>query len=123
MATVSDVMTTDILSVRSTATLGEVARQLRARNVGSAIVVDAGEQPLGLITERELVDSVAASRSPDHGQAGSWLREQIASVERTASLDEASARMRDAGVRHLTVTEHGRLVGIVSIRDLLVGTL
>jgi signal-transduction protein with cAMP-binding, CBS, and nucleotidyltransferase domain len=123
MATVGDVMTTDILAVPSTATLGEVARQLRARNVGSAIVVDAGEQPLGLITERELVDSVAASRNPDHGQAGSWLREQAGTVERSASLDEASTRMRDAGVRHLTVTEDGRLVGIVSIRDLLVGTL
>jgi CBS domain-containing protein len=123
MATVGDVMTTDILAVPSTATLGEVARRLRARNVGSAIVVGDGERPLGLITERELVDSVAASRSPDHGQAGSWLRPQGGSVERDASLEEASALMRDSGVRHLTVTEQGRLVGIVSIRDLLVGTL
>jgi signal-transduction protein with cAMP-binding, CBS, and nucleotidyltransferase domain len=123
MATVRDVMTTDILTVPGTATLGEVARRMRGRNVGSAVVVDATDQPLGLITERELVDSVAASRSPDHGQASSWMRPEMWSVEQSASLDEASSRMRDANVRHLPVTDDGRVVGIVSIRDLLVGTL
>jgi signal-transduction protein with cAMP-binding, CBS, and nucleotidyltransferase domain len=123
VATVRDVMTTDILTVPGTATLGEVARRMRARNVGSAVVVDEGEQPLGLITERELVDSVAASRSPDHGQAASWMRPEMWSVESSATLDEASARMRDANVRHLPVTDDGRVVGIVSIRDLLVGAM
>jgi signal-transduction protein with cAMP-binding, CBS, and nucleotidyltransferase domain len=123
MATVGDVMTTDILTVPSTATLGEVARRLRARNVGSAVVVDGAEQPLGIITDRELVDSVAASRNPDQGQAGSWMRPEMWSVDRGASLEEASALMRDANVRHLPVTAEGRVVGIVSIRDLLVGKL
>ena len=90
MATVGDVMTTDILTVPSTATLGEVARRLRARNVGSAVVVDDAEQPLGIITDRELVDSVAASRNPDQGQAGSWMRPEMWSVDRGSSLEEAS---------------------------------
>ena len=123
MAIVGDVMTTDILTVPSTATLGEVARRLRARNVGSAVVVDDAEQPLGIITDRELVDSVAASRNPDQGQAGSWMRPEMWSVDRDSSLEEASALMRDANVRHLPVTADGRVVGIVSIRDLLVGKL
>ena len=123
MATVHDVMTTDILAVPGTATLGEVARRMRARNVGSAVVLDPDGGPLGLITDRELVDSVAASRSPDLAQAASWMRPDMLSVEGSATLDEANARMRDANVRHLPVTEDGRVVGIVSIRDLLVGSL
>src|SRR5690349_19997894 len=98
-------MTKDILTVPGTATLGEVARRMRARNVGSAVVVDDGEQPLGLISERELIDSVAASRSPDLAQAASWMRPDLLSVEGSATLDEASARMRDANVRHLPVTD------------------
>jgi signal-transduction protein with cAMP-binding, CBS, and nucleotidyltransferase domain len=123
VAIVRDVMTTDILTVPGTATLGEVARRMRARNVGSAVVLDDAGGPQGLITERELVDSVAASRSPDLAQAASWMRPEMWSVEGSASLDEASARMRDANVRHLPVTEDGRVVGIVSIRDLLVGAM
>ena len=74
MATLADVMSRDILTVARSATLGEVARQLRSQNVGSALVVDEANAPIGIITERELVDSVAASRNPDAGVAESWMK-------------------------------------------------
>jgi signal-transduction protein with cAMP-binding, CBS, and nucleotidyltransferase domain len=116
-------MTRDIVRVRAGVTLGEVARTLRARNVGSAVVVGDDDVPRGIITERELVDSVAASRSPDLGLAESWMKPDPATVAPGAGLEEASELMRAADVRHLTVTEDGRLVGVVSIRDLLRGAL
>jgi len=121
--TVADVMTRDILTVARSATLGQVARELRSRNVGSALVVDEGNAPIGIITERELVDSVAASRNPDAGVAESWMKAEPATIEASASLTDASAVMRVNEVRHLPVTEDGRLVGIVSMRDLLAGAL
>ena len=121
MATVADVMTRDILTVARSATLGQVARDLRSRNVGSALVVDEAHAPIGIITERELVDSVAASRNPDAGVAESWMKTEPATIEATASLTDASGVMRLNNVRHLPVTEAGRLVGIVSMRDLLDG--
>ena len=123
MATVSDVMTRDILTVARGATLGQVARELRARNVGSALVVDEAHALVGIITERELVNSVAASRNPDVGLVESWMIAAATSVEATSSLAEASGLMRVHSVRHLPVTEDGRLVGIVSVRDLLAATL
>jgi CBS domain-containing protein len=113
-------MSRDVVTVLATATLGEVARTIRARNVGSAVVLDAGSGPLGLISERELVDSVAASRNPDQGQAGSWMRRDgVDSVSPNATLVDASRAMRDAGVRHLTVVEDNVVVGVISIRDIL----
>lgn len=113
-------MSRDVVTVLATATLGEVARTIRARNVGSAVVLDAGSAPLGLISERELVDSVAASRNPDQGQAGSWMRRDgVDSVSPNATLVDASRAMRDAGVRHLTVVEDNVVVGVISIRDIL----
>jgi len=121
--TVADVMTRDIVRVARSATLGQVARELRSRNVGSALVVDEANAPIGIITERELVDSVAASRNPDAGVAESWMKAEPATVEVSASLTEASGLMRLNNVRHLPVTEDGRLVGIVSMRDLFAGTL
>jgi len=117
--TVADVMTRDILTVARSATLGQVARELRSRNVGSALVVDEANAPIGIITERELVDSVAASRNPDAGVAESWMQAEPAMIEASASLTDASSVMRVNNVRHLPVTEDGRLVGIVSMRDLL----
>ena len=123
MATVSSVMSRDILTVTPGSTLGQVARALRSRNVGSALVVDDAGKPVGIITERELVDSVAGSRNPDLGLAGSWMQGEPVTVEAAASLVDASARMREANVRHLPVTEDGVVVGVVSIRDLLAATL
>jgi signal-transduction protein with cAMP-binding, CBS, and nucleotidyltransferase domain len=117
---VSEHMSRSVVTVPVTATLGEVARTIRSRNVGSAVVLDASDAPVGLISERELVDSVAASRNPDQGQAGSWLRKEgIDSISPQASLVDASHAMRDAGVRHLTVVEDAAVVGIISIRDIL----
>ena len=116
-------MSRDILTVTGEATLGQVARALRARNVGSALVVDAAGAPRGIITERELVDSVAASRNPDVGVAESWMKGDPATVDAGASLVAASARMREANVRHLPVTRDGAVVGVVSIRDLLAASL
>jgi len=123
LSTIADIMSTDILTVRLSATLGEVARTLRGRNVGSAIVVDDGGVHAGIITERELVDSVAASRNPDQGQAASWMRTDYPTILATAAMDEATESMRDANVRHLPVVDEGGVVvGVISIRDLLVGT-
>ena len=119
MTTVADVMSRDILTVQPDATLGQVARALRARNVGSALVTDPGGRPVGIISERELVDSVAGSRNPDVGVAESWMRGNPVTVDSSASLADASTLMRDTNVRHLPVTDSGVVVGVVSIRDLL----
>jgi CBS domain-containing protein len=123
MATVAEVMSTDILTVRSDSTIGEVARALRSRNVGSAIVVNAAYKPVGIITERELVDAVAASRNPDVGLAESWMQGEPRTVTPDATLVEASALMRETNVRHLPVADDNKLVGVVSIRDLLAAAL
>ena len=120
MATLGDIMTTDVLTVTPDSTLSHVARELRHRNVGSAIVVEE-ERPIGIISERELVDSVAGSRNPDQGTVQLWMRNDVLSVDPDTSLHDAAEVMRAHDVRHLTVTRDGRLVGVVSIRDLLVG--
>ena len=119
MTTVADVMSRDILTVQPDATLGQVARALRARNVGSALVTDEAGRPVGIISERELVDSVAGSRNPDIGVAESWMRADPVTVESSSALADASELMRETNVRHLPVTDGGVVVGVVSIRDLL----
>lgn len=119
MWTVGDVMTAGLVTVSAEKTLGEVARTLRRHDVTSAIVVDDGDKPLGIITERDLVESVAASRNPDQGQARSWMSEDLVTVDRTTPLDEARRLMTLHAIRHLPVTDSGAIVGVISIRDLI----
>ena len=121
MTTLAHVMSTDVLTVPQDASLSHVARALRTRNVGSAIVVDADARPLGIISERELVDSVAGGRNPDQGTAQLWMRPDLLSASAETSTEGAAEMMRVHNVRHLPVLSEGRVVGVVSIRDLLVG--
>jgi CBS domain-containing protein len=114
-------MSRDVLTVPVSATLSEVARTLRRRNVGSAVVVGEDGTPVGIIAERELVDAVAASRNPDVGTAQSWMKE-LRPVPPGTSIAEAAEIMREHGVRHLPVFDGG-LAGVVSIRDLLAGAV
>lgn len=119
MPTVGDVMTKEVLAVPKTATLGQVARSMRGRNVGSAVVLDEHGAVAGLISERELVESVARSRNPDVATAESCMRQDVRAVAPSTGIAEAVEAMRVAGVRHLPVVEGGELAGIVSMRDLL----
>ena len=116
----ADVMTTDVLTVSGGATLSQAARAMRSRNVGSAIVIDPDTCPIGIITERELVDSVASSRNPDHGTVELWMKPEPATASPDMLPIAAAELMREHSVRQLPVTESGKLVGVVSIRDLLV---
>jgi len=118
MQTVGEAMTKDVLTVPQTATLGQVARSMRARNVGSAVVLDNSGSVTGIISERDLVESVARSRNPDVGTAESWMQRDVLMISPETAVPDAVAMMRVAGVRHLPVGT-GTLLGIVSIRDLL----
>ena len=122
MATVGELMSTEVVTVRPTDTLGHVARVLRGRNVGSAIVLDEAGRAVGIITERDLVESVASSRNPDVGTAQSWMSPGVRMLPPDTPLPEAARAMRDGGVRHLAVGEGGRLLGVISMRDLLAGS-
>lgn len=98
--------------------LPEVARRMLEADVGSLAVLD-GEWVTGIITEHDLTRALAAEAEPSSEQAGSYASTQV----KTAALDEDSRdvarRMIEEGIRHLPVAEHRRLVGMVSMRDLL----
>ena len=75
-------------------TLGSAARQMDAANTTVAVIVDADDLPIGVLTERHLLQSVAASRHPDHGTAGAWMAPVVIDGEGHATLPSSDASAR-----------------------------
>jgi signal-transduction protein with cAMP-binding, CBS, and nucleotidyltransferase domain len=75
-------------------TLGAAARQMEAAGTSVAVVVDADDLPIGVLTDRHLLQSVAASRHPDHGTAGVWMAAVVIDADGHATLPETDASAR-----------------------------
>lgn len=103
----------------ASAKLPEVARRMIEKNVGALAVLEADDRVTGVITERDLVKALATSDDPAALSAGLCASSDI----KTATLDEdtreVARRMLDYGIRHIPVDQDGRLIGMVSMRDLL----
>lgn len=108
----------DVFAVSVWDTLEEAARRLRAHNVGALMVFDE-EGFIGIITERDLASAVAAGHYPETAQVGDYMTMRPITVTPNTDVREVAAQMLETEVRHLPVELDGRLVGVISLRDLL----
>jgi CBS domain-containing protein len=108
----------DVLTIEPSATLGEAARALRKRDVGAAVVVEGGAV-VGIFTERDLLRAIADSRHPDNHHVHMYMSRELVTLPSDHSPSEAARIMTERRFRHIPVVDEGRLVGIVSIRDLV----
>ncbi|MGH9895791.1 MAG: CBS domain-containing protein [bacterium] len=98
----------------------EAAKRMRDERVGSLLVEQNG-QVVGIITETDVVRrAVAEGKDPRQYKVGSIMTTPLATIQSVRTVQDAHDMMGDLGVRHLGVTQGGKLVGLVSVRDLLV---
>lgn len=100
------------------ATLLEVAREMAERDVG-ALVVGRPDAVQGVVSERDIVRALAAGRDPAATRAADVANTDLVWCDTTSTVAEVAAEMMERYVRHVLVEEEGRLVGVVSARDLL----
>ncbi len=117
MHALADVMTRDILAVERDVRLPEAAARMVARSVGAAIILE-GERLVGILTELDVLRSVVSGRDAE-STVEEWMTRHPETIEPADSTDHAAALMIHGGFRHLPVVEDDRVVGIVSIRDLV----
>ena len=108
----------DVFAVSVWDTLEEAARRLRVHNVGALMVFDE-DGFIGIITERDLASAVAAGHYPETAQVGDYMTMRPITVTPNTDVREVAAQMLETEVRHLPVELDGRLVGVISLRDLL----
>jgi CBS domain-containing protein len=118
---IQEVMDTELLTIAPEATLREAAQRMSGRNVGAALLLDAAiGSYLGIITERDLLNAIAAGDDPDVRRVADSATSNIVSVSADASLEQAAQKMIKGGFRHLLVVTNGDAIGIISMRDLVV---
>jgi CBS domain-containing protein len=113
---ISDVMTEAAVTDRPDDSVASAARKMREEQTGSLLVTD-GEQLVGIITERDVL-RVVAEDVPLDTPISEVMSKDLVTAEPGTSLREAARIMTERWIRHLPVLEGGRLVGIVSQRDL-----
>jgi CBS domain-containing protein len=113
---ISEVMTEAAVTDRPDDSLAQAARKMWQQQTGSLLVLEGGEL-LGIITERDVLKAVAAG-TPLDTPVSELMSKDLITVEPATSLREAAAVMSERWIRHLPVLEAGKLVGIVSQRDL-----
>ena len=99
--------------------LREVAAVMDRHGIG-AVIVGTGKRAVGILSERDIVGSLAAGADPDETTAAGAMSSDVVSVRPGDVLYDAAVDMLDLGIRHVPVLdEHGTVLGMVSVRDLL----
>ena len=126
MATIEEILTIkgpDVVIAPSTATVYEAARLMADANVGSVIVQD-GEDVLGIFTERDLLQRVvAAGNDPAKTPLSQVMSAPVKSCGLQDDLQACTRRLTEADIRHLAVIEDGHLIGLIGLRDLMAAEL
>ena len=118
MATVGQLMTREVSTIGEESTIQEAAQFMQANRIGS-LLVEKNAQYIGIITETDVVRAVAESPDVTEITVQGVMSSPILSVDRNLSPQYARDLMADRRIRHLAVTEEEKIVGIISVRDLL----
>jgi CBS domain-containing protein len=116
---VSEGMSTVVLTIGPDHTLRDAAKAMAKRKVGAAIVLDPEEPGPGIITERDVLEAIAAGESPDTERVGAHLSANLTFAAPDWSLERAAEAMVRGGFRHLVVVDGGDTVGVLSMRDIV----
>jgi signal-transduction protein with cAMP-binding, CBS, and nucleotidyltransferase domain len=119
MSTLTQVMRKKLKLIAHNASIKEAASRMRDEHV-SALFIEKGGSFIGIVTDTDVVRR-AVAEGVDIGKTSieTIMTSPIATIDSVRTVQDAHDMMGDLSVRHLGVTEHGKLTGIVSVRDLL----
>ena len=119
MSTVAKIMSKQPKTVGPDVSVVSAAKKMKAARVGS-LFVKKGKKLVGIVTDTDIVRrGVAMSKPLGKLTVEKIMTSPICTIEGSQPVDEAQDMMGDLGVRHLAVTQEGEIVGVVSVRDVL----
>ena len=116
-------VTRSVLTVEEGESLRDAATSMIERGVGSAVVLTDGK-PSGIVTDREALHAIAQGKDATSSTVAEFVKGKLATVVPSLDILEAARVMRQKGFRHLVVVDdQGELMGVFSMRDLVVGLM
>jgi CBS domain-containing protein len=116
---VRDGMSSVVLTINPGHSLRDAAAAMAERQVGAAVVIDAEQPGPGIITERDLLQSIGSGQDPDVERVADHLSARLTFAAPDWSLEAAAEAMVRGGFRHLVVVDGGEMKGILSMRDIV----
>src|SRR3954447_22756624 len=108
-----------VLTIGPAHTLRQAAQMMSARHIGAAVVIDPEHAGIGILTERDILDSVAAGEDPAAELAGQHRTQPLTFASPHWTLEQAATAMIKGGFRHLVVVEGHDGAGLLSMRDIV----
>jgi CBS domain-containing protein len=109
-----------IVTVAPTATIAEVSQTLAEKRIGAVLVQDSAEQLLGIVSERDIVRSLAANGARTlEMTAGQLMTRALRTAAPHTTVAEAMHEMTIGRFRHMPVLDRGALIGVISIGDVV----
>ena len=110
----------EVATVPPTARVSDIAQLLSERRIGAVLVMDEGEQMLGIVSERDIVRSLAANAARTlEMTAGQLMTRAVQVAHPDTTVDQAMQIMTVGRFRHLPVVDHDTLIGLISIGDVV----
>ena len=112
-------MSSVVLTVGPGHTLREAAQRMTEKSVGAAVVIDEESPGPGVVSERDILNSLGRGEDPDVERVGDHMTDTVISAAPDWSLERAAVEMSRRHIRHLVVIDAGQLVGVLSMRDIV----
>ena len=117
---VRDIMSRPPITAKETETVAGVSKLMGKHDIGCVIILDKTGNPAGIITERDIVQRVAAKNVlPSELKVSQTMSKPVASISPRATVNDAAKFMNHRKIRRLAVIDEGKLVGIVTMKDIL----
>jgi len=117
---IENVMVVDVVTVEAEATIGEAVELMNKNEIGCLVVVDEEEKPVGIITERDLLKRVLAKRKdPVRSKVKDIMSKPLITGTPHMDIEAAVRLMFKHKIKKLPVVENGRLIGLVTLTDLV----
>ena len=117
---VRDIMSRPPITAKETETVAGVSKLMGKHDIGCVIILDKSGNPAGIITERDIVQRVAARNIlPSELKVADTMSKPVATIGPNATVNDAAKLMNNRKIRRLGVIDGGKLVGIVTMKDIL----
>jgi CBS domain-containing protein len=108
----------DIITLDKDLSVKSAIKLMVRKNIGSVVITGEGGKPVGIVTERDILKSIAYRRTKPETKVGEIMSKPLISLEANATLGEAAETMIKKNIRRILVTQNDKYIGIITQRDL-----